>query len=208
MELVEIKESTIEYYSKLASKHGFDLKSVGQSEISQKKRFNKIVEIGELQKKSILDIGCGLGSFYNFLMEKNINAHYWGFDITSEMIRLAKKNHPEIKDQFQVMDFLNDDIKKKYDYVVSIGTLNLPMGERNLPIAIEFINKMYNICKIGIAISMTSSFTKKPNSSTFYFEPNIIVEKVGNFCQNIKLDHTYLPHDFTMFCYKESLYDF
>ena len=208
MEITEINENTIEYYSNLITEYGSDLKSVGQSEISQTKRFDKIIEIGDLNNKSILDVGCGLGSFFNFLMEKSIDAYYWGFDITPEMIRIAKKNHPEIEENYQVVDFLNEDITTKYDYVVSLGALNLPMSGRNISIAIEFINKMYNICNIGMAISMTSSFTKKPNNKTFYFEPNIIVEKVGKFCQNLKLDHSYLPHDFTLFCYKKGLYDF
>ena len=72
----------------------------------------------------------------------------------------------------------------------------------------QLIKKMYKMANIGIAISMTSSLTKRPNKKTFYYDPVKILSRTFEFCKNVKFDHTYIPHDFVLFCYKKSLYDF
>ncbi|MCP5053423.1 MAG: hypothetical protein GY940_40030 [bacterium] len=70
------------------------------------------------------------------------------------------------------------------------------------------MRKMYQIANMGIAITMTSALTKKPNNDTFYYHPQDVLTKTYEFCTNVRLDHTYLPHDFTILCYKKDLYDF
>jgi hypothetical protein len=61
---------------------------------------------------------------------------------------------------------------------------------------------------VGIAITMTSSLTRKPHPTTFYYNPLEILAGTFEFCSNVRLDHTYLPHDFALFCYKKATYDF
>jgi hypothetical protein len=53
---------------------------------------------------------------------------------------------------------------------------------------------------------MTSSLTLRPAEDTYYYDPAAVLRKIAGFCSNVRLDHTYLPHDFTVFCYTLDLY--
>jgi len=61
-----------------------------------------------------LDVGCGCtGRFLDLLLEEGFSPE--GIDISSEMIRLAEKRHPEIK--FHHKDICEWVSHKKYDFI-------------------------------------------------------------------------------------------
>jgi SAM-dependent methyltransferase len=192
----------------MVEKHGNSLGAVGLTEFSQKQRFEKMFEIGDWRGKSVLDVGCGLGHFYDFLDLKKASGDvdYTGFDISSAMIQYARENHPNIAEKFKVADFLTDTVSETFDYIIAGGILNLPLDGDNVDVTMKLIGKMYDTCNTGIAISMTSDYSRKQNEATFYYNPSEILDKVSAFCKNLRLDHSYMPHDFTLFCYKKDLY--
>ena len=50
--------------------------------------------LGNLKGKNVLDYGCGTGLYLNILKKKG--AKVKGFDISKEMLAIARKNHPEM----------------------------------------------------------------------------------------------------------------
>ena len=209
MNYKKIKKQNIKFFSNTLKNSPDEHHSVAQSEISHLKRFEKILELGKFNNKKILDVGCGIGGFYGFLRQQDIHTDYTGIDINEHMINAAKKKHPELQNHFFVHDIIEKEMNETFDYVVSVGPLNLKFeGSSNSDITMELIKKMYKMANIGIAISMTSSLTKRPNKKTFYYDPVKILSRTFEFCKNVKFDHTYIPHDFVLFCYKKDLYDF
>jgi SAM-dependent methyltransferase len=74
--------------------------------------------LNPLSDKSILDYGCGFGSFCRFL---NLNyANVTGVDVSEKMIRVAKENYPDNIPYAHIssgsMDFLKKD---SFDFVIS-----------------------------------------------------------------------------------------
>jgi len=55
---------------------------------------------------------------------------------------------------------------------------------------------MFELTRIEIAVTMTSTLTKKAPKDTHYYDPSEILEHTAGFCQNVILDHTYLPQNF------------
>jgi len=205
----KIKEQNIKFFSNTLKSSPNEHHSVAQSEISHLKRFEKILELGKFNNKRILDVGCGIGGFYGFLREQDIHTDYTGIDINEHMIDAAKKKYPELQNHFFVHDIIEKEMNETFDYIISVGPLNLKFeGSSNTDITMELIKKMYKMANIGIAISMTSSLTKRENKKTFYYDPVKILSRTFEFCKNVKFDHTYIPHDFVLFCYKKDLYDF
>lgn len=205
----KVKEKNLNYFSKLLKKFDDDHHVVAQSRVSHLKRFEKLLELGNFQHKRILDVGCGIGGFYAFLKEKGIDADYTGIDINDKMIDKAQRKFPAIRDKFFVIDILEEKITQNFDYVLSNGPLNLVFDDHlNVELTVKMINNMYAMATIGMAITMTSSLTRKPNEDTFYYDPMEIFSRIVPFCTNVRLDHSYLPHDFALFCYKKDLYDF
>lgn len=186
-----------------ANKHSV----VGWSPASQEKRLNKILNLGDFNGKSILDVGCGIGGFYDFLRTKVKNIQYTGFDINEGMLIKARQLYPEVAGQFKRVDILEQEIDERFDYIVSVGPLNLFLNEEtNYSITLKMIDQMFRYCKTGLAFSMTSALSKKKKDDTFYYQPEIIVQHIKSYCNNYRLDHSYLPHDFTLFCYKDDFY--
>jgi SAM-dependent methyltransferase len=199
-------QTVISYFSRLATEHGATSHGVGMTLRSQIRRFETIMKIGDLEGKTLLDVGCGFGDFFTFLQDKGIRVDYTGFDITPVMIETAREKHPEVADRFHLVNILTEEISDRYNFVVSNGPLNVA-GEGNLLLMQRLMRKMFEICTIGTVVTMTSLLTKRPSEGIFYYDPAEILRHAGTFCQNFVLDHSYLPHDFALFCYKKSLYD-
>jgi SAM-dependent methyltransferase len=205
----KVKEKNLRYFTGLLKESADEHYVVAQSGISHRKRFEKILELGDFNHKTLLDVGCGIGGFWDFLREKKIDCIYSGVDINPQMIETAQKKHPQIKDRFFVFDILEDQLKRSFDYVIANGPLNLQFESTlNMQMTLRLMQQMFQLADSGMAITMTSSLTRKPAPGTFYYNPVDILKETAAFCANVRLDHTYLPHDFTVFCYKKNLYDF
>ncbi|MCP5105523.1 MAG: class I SAM-dependent methyltransferase [bacterium] len=208
MDYNNVREKNLDYFTKTLNQSKDEHHAVAQSKISHLKRFEIMMELGDFNKKSLLDVGCGIGGFYEFLLEKNFACAYTGVDINPKMIETAKEKYPRISDNFFLFDILEKKMDRTFDYVFSVGPLNLKFGTgQNMDFTMRLIKEMHRLSLFGSALSMTSSFTRRPNDETFYYDPAAVLSETSEFCTNVKIDHTYLPHDFTIFCYKKDLYD-
>ena len=202
MNLVNQERENIKIYKKLYKKYGNSFKSLDWgSKKKQILRFKILSKIGNLDKKKILDVGCGFGDFNLWLKKNKKRVSYFGIDIVPEMIAEAKKKHK--KGFFYHGSFLkNKEINtQKFDYVFASGifTFNKKKGDSILK---KTILKMWKISKKGIAFNCLNSKNKFKNSDEFTANP----KNVYNFCkklsQNVKLNESYLPSDFTIYLRK------
>ena len=92
--LKSISQSMIERYSKRLDTLGYDVKTLGWGSVEQQEyRFSQTVssEIN-FHDKSVLDIGCGFGDFYKFLIKtKTPIRNYIGYDINPGLISESQK---------------------------------------------------------------------------------------------------------------------
>ena len=68
---INYQKPVIDYFKNLVSLHGEDIRSLdwgGRS--SQSQRFRVLYEIGIGLESSVLDVGCGHGDFYGYLIRK------------------------------------------------------------------------------------------------------------------------------------------
>jgi SAM-dependent methyltransferase len=203
----KVVKQNLEYFTKTLEEFKDEHYAVAQSKLSHMKRFEKMLELGNFENCRLLDVGCGIGGFYDYLKEKGVNCKYTGVDINEKMIKRARERNPEIADNLLVFDILEKKLDQNFDYVISVGPLNLEFESNlNMELTMALIQEMYRLAKKGCALSMTSSLTKKPTEGTFYYNPIELLKETFRFCTNARFDHTYLPHDFTLFCFKEDLY--
>ena len=72
---------------------------------------------------AILDIGCGVGQFANFLFDQGF-CNYQGLDFSGEAIRIAKESNPEHAQKFFQGDaFQSDLFAGQYDLVIMFEIL-------------------------------------------------------------------------------------
>lgn len=189
------------FWQERINKHGNRFEVVGWTEDSQRARFKAALEIGDLNNKTILDIGCGRGDLYSFLKSQKIDADYHGVDLTPEMISFCKELYPEISDSFEVLNILKESPAIQPDYIFCIGVLNQFTGEDSPEFATLFIERLFKIAKCGVAVAITSSNAPRMTEDTFYFSPWNMLERASTITPKIRLDHTYLQNDFTLFLY-------
>lgn len=194
-----------DFFNNKVKKFGGEVEALDWgSKRTQEIRFLVLSEIGDLNNKSILDVGCGFGDFYTFLKTNGINVNYTGFDISEEVTKLAKEKYPELDIRLgSIFDCFTG-----FDYVIASGIHNIKKGD-NYTLEFNIIKKMYELCNIGIGTNMISSYIKniKLHDYIFQYDPGIILAKCKEISDYVILRHDYLPNDFTIFLYKKDLYE-
>ncbi len=192
------------FYEEALEKYGVDYRSLHWSSIrTQLARFEVLYDIGPYSGCSILDIGCGLGDFYQYLKERAEGFSYMGYDISPKMVESAEKRFPEAG--FMVRDILESQPEpESFDYVVASGTFNIRVKEHDAFLK-DMISAMYRACKKGIGFNLLE---RRPNewfNDGLYYSAN--PEEVISFCHTLsslsEVKIGYLPDDFTIFLYKE-----
>lgn len=213
------KQKMIEYYEDLFDQHGDNIRSLDwKDEEGQRLRYAVLFSIISLMQKtqniSILDIGSGLGHFYGFLKSqgfiKRYRIDYTGYDISPKLVEAARHKFPEAK--FEVKDILEEWKIDRFDYVFSCGVFNLILADRGShdKFVRDMILRMYEICKLGTALSFLSisGIYYVPGKSGdefsryYYFKPEDIIEYIRSITGKFILRQDYHPGDFTAYLLK------
>ena len=213
------KEKIAEYFEGLLEKHGDHFLSLDwKSKESQVARFAVLLDIISFTDKkediSILDVGCGLGHFYEFLVSngliKQLRIKYAGIDISRKMVDFAGKKFPGI--DLKQVDLINDKFDKKYDYVMSSGAFNIRMADiaSHKTSVNQMISRMFNLCNCGAAVnflSQSSIYMVPPGKDTetdkyVYFSEEEVTKWVKAVCGRYILRKDYHPGDFTVYMLK------
>ena len=113
----------------------FNLKELESKSTYPSHWVDNIDLMSKYNPKSILDVGCGCGTFYEVCRREFPDIKYFGTDYAKEAIELAKTTWG---DYFQVLDYKNltKEMVKQYDLLYLSAVLDvLPNGDE----AFEFI---------------------------------------------------------------------
>lgn len=178
-------------YQTLVEDYGNNYISVHwDSKESQQKRFEQFLKIGDLNGKSILDVGCGLGDFFVFLKKNGIDCKCTGFDIVPGLLDIAKENYPDAN--YRLVNLALTPLKEKFDYVFASGIF--AFGD--LVFFKKMMKQIFNASKNASAINIF--LTKESN---FFCLPSKIVVPYckANFTDKVDLIDDYLNDDYTLF---------
>ena len=181
--------------------HGPNWRGLGwQSQRSQQRRFAVLSEVGPLANSRVLDVGCGVGDLYSYLLRRGIPVIYTGFDILPEMIAHARRRYPEA--QFEVRDALQRLGPERFDYILCSGAFNVNFG-RNLAAAQEVLSALLRCCRRGVAINFLSTRARERDAILFNYDPETLFTYCQTLTPHVRLLEGYLPNDFTLYLYPE-----
>jgi SAM-dependent methyltransferase len=188
-----------DFYDQLCGRFGDDLRSVAWgSRASQEKRFAVLAQIADLSAATVLDVGCGLGDFYDYLQRHSFRGRYLGFDLSEKMLELAAHRHPGVA--FEHGD-IRDATMQPFDYVVASGIFNRRVEDSDALLQTT-VQRMYELCEKGVAFNVMSTHADFRNADEYYAAP----EDVLRFCQSLNrrvvVRHDYMPHDVTYWIYR------
>ncbi|KAF0223113.1 MAG: methyltransferase family protein [bacterium] len=204
----QLKQNVIEYFENCLAKHGDSAQGVDYNgQESQYKRFEILSQIAPLTGKSVLDVACGVGHFYDFLQEQNLKPqHYKGIDITPGMIAHASKRLPET--EFALLDILAEPPPNEpiFDYVVCCGLFHLRANNSDKEwseVCQTMIARMYQYARYGLAFNMMTNQVDFRVDRLYYADPTYYF----NFCRHklsrrVSLRHDYPLYEFTIYTYR------
>src|SRR5476651_2597637 len=77
---------------------------------SQSLRFFMLADIGDMNNRSVLDVGCGYGDLRGFLGTQYPFLHYTGIDQSESFLTLAAQRYNLPNTTFLLGDFVNTDL--------------------------------------------------------------------------------------------------
>jgi len=119
---------------------------------AQEKRFEALLDIGDLTDKEILDVGAGYCDLLDYLEKRNIKIKkYVGIDIVPEIVKKARELHPNTN--IEVRDIQKDPIEENsFDYVFGSGIFALQSNDWNNYV-VDMLRKMLLASKIGVGVN-------------------------------------------------------
>ncbi len=195
-------EVIINYHSHLLREYGSDdARVIWNSRFSQEQRFEVLLQVGDLNRASILDVGCGLGDFSRYLANRGISyGSYLGIDINPDMLDAAQEKYPGIN--CQCRDILGNPFKEgEFDYVFESGIFNLKTPN-TVKRTFDTIDRMLDAAAKGVAMNFVSKLSGNDNPDVHYWLPSEIVAHVEKHRLPFMLRHDYRTNDFTVFVYK------
>lgn len=188
-----------QHYVPLIQRYGFDFRSVDWgTQQGQEVRFQILLEVGNLLDASLLDMGCGLGHLVKHLTARGFRGKYLGIDVLPEMLACAREHYPHW--QFQEGDILDPEKSWTADYVVGSGLFTF--GDNEL--MQSTVQAMFQTCTKAVAFNSLSAWADHKETGEFYADPLGTLEFCRTLTPWVILRHDYLPHDFTIYMYRDA----
>lgn len=195
---MDYNKSVIDFHKNLTNS------STGFSINSQKRRF-EIFSDHINDNSSLLDFGCNVGDFYNYLQNNKNNIKYYGIDINEDYINIAKEKYKNNNN----CNFLFENILKncnnipECDYVTASGVFCYKHIDDKITHK-QILSKLWSKTKKSLMFNMLTSENAyaNPDKHTLY-SPKEGLDLINNLeCSKFRLLHDYLPNDFTIIMFK------
>jgi SAM-dependent methyltransferase len=190
------------WYERSLAEHGYSARALGFGRRdSQQRRFEALHSLGPLHGATLLDVGCGFGDLLAWLHERGVRPRYTGLDICAPMIARCQQRFAPEEARFVAADVLDWKPPARYDWVVASGIFGLNahgMAERIRPT----LARLFAWCRRGAAVNFLSGRAARHASERLYVDPPEVLRLALALAPSVRLDHTYMPNDFTLFIYR------
>jgi SAM-dependent methyltransferase len=163
---------------------------------SQAVRFKHLVGDLELENKTILDAGCGMGDILPFIYARAERFDYLGIDINEDFIAVAKKRYAG--HSFKVGDPFFGKLRRQFEVVLSSGVMN-----ENKPDWLNsrkrMIVSLFDAATETLAFNMAGAFHYiPPDSKIAYADAQEMYDYCKSLAYQVSIKTGYSPYDFTI----------
>jgi len=192
---------TPRWYAEKVRTYGFDHRGLGfRTRSSQEKRFEALCGLGDFHGARLLDVGCGFGDFLAFLQARGVQPLYTGIDICEPMVRRCRERFRS-GGRFLVAEALSHSPDEPYDYVVASGIFGYNARDTRERVR-PTLEHLFSLARIGMAVNFLSCRAPARSPGRLYLHPSDVLQFAFELTPAVKLDHSYLPNDFTLCLYR------
>lgn len=179
-------------YDSRLKKYGDSPLTLGWDSLAnQSERFRRSLVLGITSNSSIIDVGCGLAHYREYLDKSlpNNEISYIGVDINQGLLNLANRKFPQ--DHFACHDYsknANSQLKAEFAVICGVFNLNLP-NISNYDFLFEVVKNVFMSVDKGIYFDCLSIHKDKnypPENFVFYFDPDEVSVRCREITKNIK----------------------
>lgn len=201
-DLSKIKER----YSSRFEEHGLDIqKTLKPGSIEHYKRQHEIHLSGaDLEDKAILDVGCGLATYKDFLDKKNIKyKSYTGIDIVSDFIKTNKKQHPNSNFFCGTLDEYIEMSRNSYDVITFCQVFNNNFEETdNMELVQSQLSSAFMLSNEMVSCDFIGNYVNYNDDFLYYYSPESIFAFCKSLTPYVLINSSYSPYHYTVFLYK------
>ena len=193
----------IQRYRKRISEHGATFESLNSGN-EQKQAIRHWVHASALRgsRPSILEVGCGLGSFLKYLNTQGRDCSYSGYDIVPEYVAECQRLHPQAN--FGVRNIFLDGIDGRYDTVVMSQVLNNRyQRSNNMRVMHRALELAFEHTSVSVSVDMMSTYVDFRDPDLFYYSPEEIFRVARAIAPRVVVRHDYRAFEFCVQLFHE-----
>jgi SAM-dependent methyltransferase len=197
------KAEIIERYTRRHHDLGPSVEALGSgTDEHQVIRYSVLSGIGDMGGKTVLDVGCGFGGFYDYNRHMGEPMIYTGIDIVPSLLQEAARRYPDA--HFLEMDILDVPDHWRMDYVVSSQAFNNKLKySDNWDLVKEVLLKCFKIATKGVAFDMMSTYVDFREEWLYYFDPVEVFRFCKTLTKRVQLRHDYPLFEFCMYLFPD-----
>jgi len=176
---------------------------------AQEIRFEQLTKVIDPSTAfSIIDYGCGYGAMFNFLLKKNWQFTYYGFDMIEKMAAAGK----EANKGFTNAHFFHSENDLVVADYLTAGSIFNNKFEANhdewQDMILATLQRMNGLCRKGFSFNMLTKYSDEDRMSRrpdlFFGDPLYFFDHCKrNFSRDVTLLHDYVLYDFTILVRKD-----
>lgn len=162
------------------------------------------IEQSHISNSTLLDFGCGLGHFYEWIKTLTYQPKYSGLDINKGFYDTCKSKYPDLL--FYNMDIFEENDLPNFDYIVINGVFTEKQGLTHNEMMEFFTStliKLWDKCDNGIAFNLMSKHVDWEREDLFH----VSLDELGwflkkNLSRNFIIRNDYKLYEYTTYVYK------
>jgi SAM-dependent methyltransferase len=167
-------------------------------------RHQVMYEIIKKENSTLLDFGCGLGHFNEWIINNNKQVQYSGLDINEGFYNTCKIKFSNLS--FYNVDIFRENNLPNFDYIIINGVFTEKQGltqEEMMEFFTSALIKLWDKCDEGIAFNLMSKHVDWERDDLFH----VGLDELGwflkkNLSRNFIIRNDYKLYEYTTYVYK------